>query len=128
MRREEAARQAALRSHRHKVEQSTRAGRPRGAGAVLSPMLAGWSQLLEEAVEAELQEVGACVFNGMAAVRACRSVCTGRWESQLLEEAVAAVQKVLATMMGGCFACDCACGCQACMQAVRQQQEQSARR
>jgi len=61
VRREEAARQAALVAHQKQVERDARQGRPsRQVGGVLSNVMRSWIQLLQEAVEAEHQEVRRC--------------------------------------------------------------------
>ncbi|KAI8466914.1 MAG: hypothetical protein J3K34DRAFT_460646 [Monoraphidium minutum] len=58
VRREEAARQRALLSQQAQTVKDAKAGRPtRQVGGVLSGVMRQWTQLLEEAVEAEQQEV-----------------------------------------------------------------------
>jgi hypothetical protein len=74
VRREEAARQAALAVHQQQVEKQARQGRPgRQVGGVLSNLMRSWTQLLEEAVEAEHQEVrGEGVVVGVRERGRCR--------------------------------------------------------
>jgi hypothetical protein len=59
VRREEAARQAALMRYKGSVERDARSGRVgRAVGGALSGVMREWAGLLAEAVEAEHQEVG----------------------------------------------------------------------
>lgn len=58
VRREEEARQRALTAHNEQLARDARGGRPsRAAGSVLSDLMRGWAQLLEEAIEAEHEQV-----------------------------------------------------------------------